>query len=177
MIVELKMPDSIRNQSSTVNHITTKEHIQSWRKQKESTASDNVTGVSFSHYIAGTYDPHIAEFDTLICSLPYQYGFSPKNWQTISHVEILKKAGEYHIEKMRTITLMNSEFNINNKKLGHDMMKNAKKHHLLAPKQYGGRKHHQSVIAALNKRLTMDLLRMCRQPGALCSNDTKSCYD
>ena len=102
MIAKLKMPESIRNQSSTVNHITIKEHIQSWRKQKESTASDNVTGVSFSHYIAGTYNPHIAEFDTLIHSLPYQYGFSPKNWPTISDVEILKKAGEYEIEKMRT---------------------------------------------------------------------------
>ena len=48
---------------------------------------------------------------------------------------------------MRTITLMNSEFNINNKKLSHDMMKNAEKHNLLAPEQYGGRKHHRSVIA------------------------------
>ena len=56
--------------------------------------------------------------------------------------------------------LMDSEFNINNKKLGHDMMKNTEKHQLLASEQYGGRKHHRSVIAALNKRLTMDLLRM-----------------
>ena len=42
-------------------------------------------------------------------SLPYQYGFSPHNWQTISDVEILKKAGVYDIEGMRTITLMNME--------------------------------------------------------------------
>ena len=160
MILELKMPTSIRNQPNTNPTISTQEHIQSWRKQKEKTASDNITGLSFSHYIAGTYDPTIAEFDAIMRSLPYQYGFSPKNWQTISDVEILKKAGEYDIEKMRTITLMNSEFNINNKKLGQDMMHNAEAHHALAPEQYGGRKHHRSVIAALNKRLTMDLLRM-----------------
>ena len=91
MIAELKMPDAIRNQPTTINHITIQEHIQSWKKQKESTASDNVNGVSFSHYIAGTYDSHIAEFDSLIRSLPYQYGFSPKNWQTISDVEFSKK--------------------------------------------------------------------------------------
>ena len=78
---------------------------------------------------------------------------------------------------MRTITLMNSEFNINNKKLGRDMMAHAEQHQLLAPEQYGGRKHHRSVIAALNKCLTMDLLRLHRQSGALCSNDAKSCYD
>ena len=37
---------------------------------------------------------------------------------------------------------MNSEFNINNKKLGRDMMTNAETHNTLAPEQYGGRKHH-----------------------------------
>ena len=72
---------------------------------------------------------------------------------------------------------MNSEFNINNKKLGRNMMQHAEHHKLVAPKQYGGRKHHQSIIAALNKQLTMDLLHMRRQPGALCSNNAKSCYD
>ena len=34
-----------------------------------------------------------------------------------------------------------------------------------------------AVTAALNKRLMMDLLRMRRQAGALCSNDAKSCFD
>ena len=57
------------------------------------------------------------------------------------------------------------------------MMNHAEKHKLLAPEQYGGRKHHRSIIAALNKRLTMDLLHLRRQTGALCSNDAKSCYD
>ena len=63
---------------------------------------------------------------------------------------------------MRTITLTNSEFNINNKKLGRDMMKHAEHHNLLAPEQYGGRKHHQSIIGTLNKQLTMDLLLLER---------------
>ena len=57
------------------------------------------------------------------------------------------------------------------------MMHHAEKHNLLAPKQYRGRKHHRPIIAALNKPLTMDLLRLRRQTGALCSNDAKSCYD
>ena len=177
MLQELRMPEKIRDLPTTSSTISTKEHIQSWNKQKESTASDAKSGVSFSHYIAGTQHPAIAEFDALNRSLPYQFGFSPKSWQTISDVEILKKAGVYDIEGMRTITLMNSEFNINNKKLGRDMMNHAEKHKLLAPEQYGGRKHHRSIIAALNKRLTMDLLRLRRQSGALCSNDAKSCYD
>ena len=106
----------------------------------------------------GTFDSTIAKFDSLTQSLPFQYGFSPQSCHTISDIKILKKAGEYNIKKMQTITLMNSECNIKNKKLRRDMMENAESHKLLAPKQYGGRKHHWSVIAALNKRLTMNLL-------------------
>ena len=99
MIAELQMPMSIQHQPTTSPIISTQEHIRSWRKQKEKTASDSITGLSFSHYIAGTYDPNIAEFDAIMRSLPYQHGFSPTNWQTISDVEILKKAGEYDIGK------------------------------------------------------------------------------
>jgi Na+/H+-translocating membrane pyrophosphatase len=66
---------------------------------------------------------------------------------------------------------------MNNKKLGRDMMYFAEYCKVLAPEQFGSRKNHQLVIAALNKRVTMDVLRQCRQAGGLCSNNAKSCYD
>jgi hypothetical protein len=66
---------------------------------------------------------------------------------------------------------------MNNKKLGRDMMRSAEASNILAREQFGSRKHHQSNTAALNKRLTMDILCQGRQAGALCSNDAKSCYD
>ena len=65
MLQELPMPEKIRDLPTTSSTISTKEHIQSWNKQKESTASDAKSGVSFSHYIAGTQHPAIAEFDAL----------------------------------------------------------------------------------------------------------------
>ena len=78
---------------------------------------------------------------------------------------------------MRTITLMDAAFNMNNKQLGRDLLNHAEKHQALAQEQYGSRKNHQSSTAATNKVLTMDLLCLHRQAGALCSNDAKSCYD
>jgi hypothetical protein len=62
----------------------------------------------------------------------------------------------YDVEKMRTILLMNAEFNMNNKKLGGEMMANAERHGEIAREQYGSHTHHQCILAALNKRLTMD---------------------
>jgi hypothetical protein len=54
---------------------------------------------------------------------------------------------------------MNAEFNMNNKKLGRETMNNTEKHRTIAREQYGSRRHHCSITAALNKRLTMDVLR------------------
>jgi hypothetical protein len=129
------------------------------------------------HYAAGAEDSDLNEIDTLFRQLPYQHGFSPESWRIITDVEILKKAGVYDVELMRTIQLMHSEFNMNNKKLGSDVMAFAESHGALAKEQFGSRKNHQSVLAALNKSPTMDLLRQGRQAGALCANDAKSCYD
>jgi hypothetical protein len=57
------------------------------------------------------------------------------------------------------------------------MMKTAKATNSLAPGQYGSRKHHQAIDLAVCKALTYDLLRQLKQLGAICSNDTRSCYD
>jgi hypothetical protein len=95
----------------------------------------------------------------------------------MTDVKILKKSGVYDVEKMRTILLMNAEFNMNNKRLGRDMTCHAEKHGALAREQYGSCRNHQCILVALNKQLTMDLLRQTCRARALCANNTKSCYD
>ena len=173
---ELRMPDNIIDNPMDTVDVTPEDNARAWNKQKESVSSEP-EGLTFSHYKAGAQDEEINRFDALLRCLPYKYGFSPAHWQEITDVEILKKAGVYDIDKMRTITLMDAAFNMNNKKLGRDLMAHSEKMGNLAREQYGSRKHHQACTAATNKVLTMDLLRLRRQAGALCSNDAKSCYD
>ena len=176
LLNELRMPDSIRNDPMPQTTVTPTQNQQAWKRQKEQISSEP-EGLTFSHYKASAQHPDLNQFDAMLRSLPYQHGFSPSHWQEITDVEILKKAGDYDIEKMRTITLMDAAFNMNNKQLGRDLLNHAEKHNALAREQYGSRKNHQSSTAATNKVLTMDLLRLRRQAGALCSNDAKSCYD
>jgi hypothetical protein len=57
------------------------------------------------------------------------------------------------------------------------MMSFTEKHSSLAPEQYGIRKHHRSIDLAANNAISNDLLRQQKIPGAVCSNDAKSCYD
>ncbi len=170
------MPDSIKRDGPTSHYVSTQDHVRGWKKQKEGTSA-YPDGLTFSHYKAGADDAYIAQFDATLRSLPYQHGFVPEAWIPTTDVEILKKVGLYDIAKMRTILLMNAEFNMNNKKLGQDTMNNAERHNTIAREQYGSRRHHRSITAALNKRLMMDVLRQRRQSGALCSNNAKLCYD
>jgi hypothetical protein len=90
----------------------------------------------------------------------------------MTDVEILKKAGVYDVEKMRTILLMNAEFNMNNKKLGQDMMNHAEKHGALAREQYRSRQNHQyhgspeadpTRLSTLRKRCKILLRPNCTQ--------------
>ena len=42
--------------------------------------------------------------------------------------------------------------------------------------RYGSRSQLTAIDQSLNKRLTYDIIRQKKRPGALCSNDAKSCY-
>ena len=176
LIDQLYCPWEVTQTIPITAEITTAEHIKAWQRQDKRTSSEP-TGLSFNHYKAASKDPTLAAFDATLRNIPYANGFAPDIWKNITDVEILKKAGVYDIHLMRTIQLMNAELNLNNKKLGRDMMARGEDLKLIAKEQFGSRKQHQSITAALNKRLTMDLLQQKRQAGALCSNDAKSCYD
>ena len=47
----------------------------------------------------------------------------------------------------------------------------------IAKEQFGSRAGLTAIDQSLNKRLTYDLMQQRKRPGALCSNDAKSCYD
>ena len=150
------------------SEITPADNAKAWKKQKESTSSN---GLHFGHHKANSTMEELNRFDAQLRTLPYKHGFSPEPWREITDVEILKKAGDYEVELMRTIQLLDSQFNMNNKKLGRELMANAEKYNLIAAEQAGSRKSHQAVLSALNKRLTMDLLRQKKKSGVIISND------
>jgi hypothetical protein len=120
MLKELQKinPDKIATIPTT---LSVEEHVGAWKKQKELTSLEP-SQLSFSHYEAASEDLSLATFDATLCSLPYHYGFAPTQWKMMTDVELLKKAMVYNVTKMRTILLMNPEFNINNKKLAQDVM-------------------------------------------------------
>jgi hypothetical protein len=144
LLEEMCMPaticKTIQKQGLTSTELPKEENKLGWTKRKLALAES--TGLTMDHYAAGCEDPELNEIDTLSRQLPYQCGFSPESWRIITDVKILKKAGVYDVKLMRTIQLMHSEFNMNNKKLGHDVMAFAQSYGAPAPGQFGSRKNH-----------------------------------
>jgi hypothetical protein len=132
----LRFPPGFEPPPDSATIITPEEHRQAWSRQKERTASEP-TGLHFGHYKAAIQDKELCAFDAAMRSIPYHFGFSLTPWQRITDFQILKKAGVWDVAKTRTIQLMPSDFNINNKKLGRDMMIRAEANKTLPCKQYG----------------------------------------
>ena len=72
-------------------------------------------------------------------SVAYATGYSYRRWKRGLYVQLLKRSKDYRAEKLRTILLLEADFNMNNKMLGRDAMRSAESRGLLAKDNYGGR--------------------------------------
>ena len=156
--------------------ITTEDYTSGWKKKKERTSAGK-SGWTFSHSKTCALNKATADFEATMAHIPYVTGYAPKEWKVGVNIMIYKKVNMDRVDKLRTIVLKEADANFNDGKLGRDMMHHAEMNGMIAKEQYGSRKGHCSIDHAVNKRLTFDLLRLSRTPGALCSNDAKSCYD
>jgi hypothetical protein len=172
----LKMEQAVRDSAPVSRAISTESYRASWAKMK-STTSSSPFGPTFVHYIAGSRDDQIADFDATMANIPYASGYGPDAWAKMIDVLIPKKTTTSAIEKLRIIVLFHALFNMNNKRVGRDMIANAERLNQIPWEAYGSRKRHRSIECAVNKVLTADIARQEHRSTALCSNDAKSCYD
>ena len=175
-ISHLKMDETVRTSKPITKTISTASYQASWKKMKPNVSSSPF-GPTFVHYIAGSQDSQIAEFDATMANIPYASGYTPEAWSKFVDVLIPKKAASAAIEKLRIIVLFHALFNMNNKRIGREMIANAERLNQIPWEVYGSRKRHRSIECAANKVFTTDIARQEHRTTALCSNDAKSCFD
>lgn len=124
---------------------------------------------------ACSQDKELADFEAAMSHIPYTTGYSPHQWRQSTSVMLLKKGKGDFVDDLRTIQLMECDFNGNNKKLGKEVMQCAEANNLLPKEQYGSRKNKRAILQAVNKRLLYDTIHLKRHPAALLSNDAQSC--
>ena len=156
--------------------LPTEAYTQGWKRKKEFTSAGK-SEWTFSHSKTCALDQNASDFEATMAHIPYITGYTPLEWQVGVDIMIYKKANLDRVDKLRTIVLKEADANFNDGRLGKEMMDHAERHNMIAREQYGSRKGHSSIDHAVNKRLSYDLMRAFRHPGALCSNDAKSCYD
>jgi hypothetical protein len=156
--------------------LPTTDYVNGWKKKKEFTSAGK-TGWTFSHSKTCALNQNAADFEATMAHIPYITGYAPNEWKVGVDIMIYKKINLDRVDKLRTIVLKEADANFNDGRMGKDMMNHAEKYNMIAREQYGSRKGHSSIDHAINKRLSYDMMRLVRSPGALCSNDAKSCYD
>ena len=151
------------------------EYYESWKLMKEETGSG--PGPTFA-FIKSVYkDSEVMALLSTIALVPMQTGIIPTVWKTSIEQCIPKKVEDLRPTKLRRITLFNAQLNHNKKLIGKRMMSNGERNGTLAAEQYGSRHGKSSVQHAINKRLTLDWMRITRTPGIYIANDAKGCYD
>ncbi len=156
--------------------ITTEDHKLSWKRAKEYTTSGK-SGIHFGHYKAQAEDDELAALDASRRSIHYSTGETLQRWLDGVDVMLLKASGDLRAHKLRTILLMEADFNMNNKKMSREGMWVAEAAGVIAPEQGGGRRKHRVAECMLTSQLITDDSRFKRKAMAVCSNDAKGCYD
>lgn len=156
--------------------ISTEDNTKAWKRAKEKTAA-GISGLHFGMFKAHILRPKLSALDASMRSLAYMTGFSYNRWKKGVDVQLLKKKKDYRAEKLRTILLLEADFNMNNKALGGDTMKLGERHCALTKDNYGGRKGHRAPEVGLNSYLTQDSIRGRRGRLIVISNDARGCYD
>ncbi len=156
--------------------ISTEDHIRGWKKAKVNTSA----GVSKLHF--GMFKAHIkrhklASLDASMRSVAYTTGYSFNRWKKGLDVQLLKRSQDYRAEKLRTILLLEADFNMNNKVIGSDAMRYGERANLLTSDNYGGRRWFRTVEISLNYQLTCNSVWARRGRAIIISNDAKGCYD
>jgi hypothetical protein len=79
---------------------------------------------------------------------------------------IPKKVDNIRVDKLRTIVLMEPDYNFFNKLIGKWVMANAEQSGSIATEQFGSRKQKSSIQHAINKQLASDCLRQDKKAFA-----------
>lgn len=150
--------------------------INDWRKAKEKTSS-SMSGRHFGHYKSGLALDHICYLEALIATLVVKRGIVLERWSSGLSVMLEKIFGCSLITKLRSICLIEADFNATNKIIyGMRMLDNVRKYKLM-PEEVFSKRNRMADDGTLLKVLFYDIVRQCRRPAGIASVDADNCYD
>jgi hypothetical protein len=156
--------------------ISQEQYTYEWSRSREFT-STGISQVHFGHFKASCQDNMLLELDRWMAETCLKTGHSLKRWHRGIDVMIPKKSNSLRASQLRTIVLLEADFNFLNKLMGKRIMQNAEKGHTVAAEQFGSRKNKSAINHAVNKQLALDIMRQEKRRFTLVILDAKGCYD
>jgi hypothetical protein len=147
-----------------------------WSKAMEKTSS-SVSGCHFDHYIAGMKLEHITYLHAIVATLVTRRGIVLDRWSKGFSVMLEKIFGCLLIMKLRSILLMEADFNMTNKVIyGIRMLHNMRKYRLMLEEVYSER-NRLADDGTLSKILFYDIVQQLWHSAGLASVDADNCYN
>jgi hypothetical protein len=148
-----------------------------WRGKRESMSSSE-SGLHFGHYIAGLQSDHLSYFHALKATLIIWRGVVLDRWARGLSVMLEKMFGCALITKLRSILLMEADFNATNKIIYWQRMLNQMRRYKLIPEEIYSKRNRLADDGTLAKKvLFYDIIRQTRWPTGITAVDADNCYD
>ena len=110
---------SIINAPKLVISIVT--FIEGWKKIKERTSA-GLSGIYFGFLKAYAMSEELVDFEATVCYIPYATGYSPEEWRSGINTMIEKKGKGNLVTDLRTINLIEADFNYVNKVIAREIL-------------------------------------------------------
>ncbi len=147
-----------------------------WRGRREATSSSE-SGLHFGHYISGCALEQISHLHALKSTLVIKNGIVLGQWARGLSVMLEKMFSCALITKLRSILLMEADFNAANKiAYGNRMLHKVRQHNLM-PEEIYSEKNRLADDGTLDKVLFYDIIRQTRLPAGISDVDADNCYD
>ncbi len=158
---------------TTINKDEWRDH---WKRAKEDTSS-SFSGRHFGHYKGGRTSDYISHFQAVLSSLIFHRGIVLERWAVGLSVMLEKIFGCRLVTKLRSIFLMEADFNAANKIIfGNRLLANVRKYNLMPGEIYSeqGRTADEGTLA---KVLVFDIARQFKISTGVASVDANNCFD
>ena len=173
---QLKRSGRERTLPSVLGLITPSQFKEMFKRAKERTSSDSRTP-NYSIWKSLARSDYMAEFLSVLLSLPFMYGFVNRHWTHMTDFMLEKKPGVRQVHMLRIIGKLAAEFNTCLKffigRQARDNFEAADP----CDEQHGFRPNRSSVDAAMLKLLTFECARMQRATMGMVQHDMTAHFD
>ena len=157
--------------------ITTSDFTQAIKKVRERTSSSK-SGRHYGLYKALVNQPLFVDRVVRLINVCSEYHILLPRWKKIVQVMICKSPGNFHLDKLRVIQLLEADLNsyLRNH-YSYKLIRQAHRDNLISDLQFGSKPGSMSTSNLLQKVLSFDLIRFLRASAVIFNNDAKACYD